>query len=504
MKLLFSAVLIIMLSALFSAEIRDGQLFLEVHIFDGNQIDLSSQGCLKISEIGSPLSQSYTGLIKLSLQAPETQAMWGLINKIEEISTPDLLLYPDDFIRDKFVWKDSKLTLIHEKLTFEDKYFPSLEAAKAYAAETGYPVKQIHRIPMQGASIKVSKADNSSDYFQLPIRIDSIASTVFNGLENTYNGSFILKADNGELEINNLQDIETYVAGVVPNEIGDTAPAEALKMQCVAVRTHAISMLLANKHLDDGYDLCSTTHCQVYKGNHLVGEKIISAVKETNSIVLLYDGRIADAVYHSNCGGKTEASQEAWSGKPIPYLQGVACNAELDSTDLSVEAKAVHWINESKYTSGMASWEKRSEMWDKTITRISLESNTGVTNLSTLVVIHRGVSGRITKLKLIGDKEVSLNGEYKIRQAFGNLPSSFFYVDNGTKSTAGSYTLGDNIYLKGKGFGHGVGLCQVGALQKARAGWSWQDILSFYFPGTTLSAEWLDGSVTRQRENSSQ
>jgi SpoIID/LytB domain protein len=493
-----------MLSALFSAEIRDGQLFLEVHLLSGKQIDLSTTGSFNISEIGAPLSGSYTGNVKLVIVSTDEQAMWGLINHTEEVSEENLPFNPDDNIRDKFIWKDGKLAIKHEKLTFEDKYFTSLAAAENYAKETGYPQKQIHKIPMQGVSLKVIRENNNADYYQLPVRIESVNPACFNQQDNSYNGIFIAKAPEGELEINNLRDIESYVAGVVPNEIGDTAPDEALKMQSVAVRTHAISMLLANKHLDDGYDLCSKTHCQVYKGNHMVGEKVNTAVLETSGIVMFSENRIADAVYHSNCGGRTESNQDAWSGKPISHLQGVVCNAELDSTDLSIEANALNWIDIVNYTSGMASWEKRSEMWEKTISKSSLENNTGVSNPHTIEVLHRGVSGRIIKLKLIGTNDVILEGEYKIRQAFGGLPSSFFYVKNGSKNSKGTYSLGETITLKGKGFGHGVGLCQVGALRKARAGSTWQDILSFYFPGTYLSSDWLKSETGNNAVNGSE
>jgi SpoIID/LytB domain protein len=501
MRLLFIIALTILLSSLFSAEIRDGQLFLEVYIADGKQIELSTRGSFSISEIGSPLSGSYSGDVQLSIITSDEQIMWGLINQTEDVTHEERFMNPEDNIMDKFAWRDGKLTIIHERLVFEDKYFTSQSAAEKYADETGYPRKMIHPIPMQSAGLKVINGSKKADYYQLPISIVCDSTIVFNQQKNDYSGIFLIKPSGGELVVTNLQDLESYVMGVVPNEIGSTAPEEALKLQSVAARTHAISLLLANKHLNDGYDLCNGTHCQVYKGNHLVSNNVRAAIMETHGIVMLYEDRIADAVYHSNCGGKTESNQNAWFGKPIAFLQGVACNPDTDCLDLTDESEAVQWINQTSDTDGMASWEKRSERWEQTISRSRLAQNAGVTNLHTMTVLSRGVSGRILKLKLIGSNQVTLQGEYKIRQAFGSLPSSLFYIRNGSKSSDASYALPETVTIKGKGFGHGVGLCQVGALQKVRAGWNWQDILSFYYPGTELSSDWLCDTAFNLQNN---
>jgi SpoIID/LytB domain protein len=116
--------------------------------------------------------------------------------------------------------------------------------------------------------------------------------------------------------------------------------------------------------------------------------------------------------------------------------------------------------------------------------------NAGLSYLSRIEIIERSVSGRIVKLKLHGNTDIILDNEYKIRQVFGNLFSSFFYF----KGYAGQsiITPGTTLKLKGKGAGHGVGLCQVGTLRMARDGKSYTDILGLYYPGTELQTNWME------------
>jgi len=491
MRLLLTIAIITILSALYSAEIKDGQLWLEVHILSGKQIDIRTEGKIQIQEIGSTLSGEFFGNIKLEIIAQDEQKMWGLIHHTVIVNPDSMQNFKYENIREKFIWQDGKLAIQYERLYFEDKYFSTLDAVEKYASETGYSTKQISSIPMQNASLKVTYNSNKTRFYQLPVQIVFGSDVSFNQQTYSYCGVFLVKPVRGELSLTNSLDIENYVAGVIPNEIGNLAPEEALKVQAVAARTHAISLLLQNKHINDAYDLCNATHCQVFKGNHLQSEEVQKSVLDTKNVVMFYDGRIADAVYHSSCGGKTETNQGAWFGKPIPFLQGVACFPELDSLDLSVEENSVKWIETKTDTSEMTSWEKRSQSWEKTISRANLEKASNVRGLHSMKVLSRGFSGRIIKLKLIGLNEVSIEGEYKIRQAFGGVNSSFFYIQNGKRSNITIYALPENIIIKGKGFGHGVGLCQVGALQKARAGWLWQDILSYYYPGTVLATEWL-------------
>src|SRR5690606_27787494 len=114
-------------------------------------------------------------------------------------------------------------------------------------------------------------------------------------------GEFVLKVRDGKLVLNQILPLEEYIAGVIPNEIGNNSPLEALKAQAVAARTHAVSLLLYNRHSKDGYDLCSSTHWQVYKAKHLRTERIEEAVMQSAGEVIVTEDRVADATYHSSC-----------------------------------------------------------------------------------------------------------------------------------------------------------------------------------------------------------
>jgi len=454
LKKIIVAGLGLLITLLSAADIKDGNLYLEIMLIQNRQIKIETapDSSVEVREVLNPLSKTYSSNLTLESYAADGEIRYGIINRSEPADSSFLNDNEDGQINCKFVWKSGKLKLIYEKLIFEDKYFSSREEAEKYASETGYPLKLIRAIPMQNTRIKVTTDKGEMDYFQLPVQIETTSAVKINGIDcgddlQCYN---IKQSDNNLLVTFNL-NIEAYLINVLPYEIGDTAPEEALKAQAVAARSHAINLLLQNRHAGDGFDLCNTTHCQVYKfglKHFLQAEK---AVNETRGVVMEYDSLIADGVYHSNCGGRTESNQNAWSGKPIPYLQGVACYPETDSLDLTVEKNAVDWINTTRPTEGMASWERKSEKWEQTITKSALEQNTGGQNLQTLTVLKRGVSGRIIKLKLSGSNDIFLDGEYQIRKAFGGLPSSFFYLKSDANHPNSTYIIDDTIKIIGKG-----------------------------------------------------
>ncbi len=491
----------VFLSALSGAEISNDQLQLEMLVTEAVKINISHmdslgkeiKGQLTLIDAEGFSTEIYSNKLALELVSEKSEIVWGILNSTQRLDSTSVEKSEDLNLRNRFAWENGKLTIIREKLVFEDKYFSTRSDAEKYAQETGYPLKQVQSIPMQNARMRAVADKGKIHYLQLPVEIRCAGSISFNGNEIKYhNTRFLVKQANDKLQVTNLVALESYLCDVVPYEIGHEAPTEALKAQAVAARTHSVSLLLMNRHLDDGYDLCQGTHCQVYKPGLPVPERIISAVTDTEGLVMIYEDRIADGVYHSCCGGKTETNQAAWNGKPIPYLQGVACCSELDDLDLTIETNAIKQLDTQTDTTGMTSWEKRAASWERTISRQSLASDLKVKNLHAMRILSRGNSGRILKLKLIGSNEVTIEGEYKIRQALGGLPSSFFYVKNGRRTSTATYTLPEKITVKGKGFGHGVGLCQVGALRKARSGWQWRDILTTYYPGISISGDWLD------------
>jgi SpoIID/LytB domain protein len=478
---LLSALLVIPLTA---AEIKDNTLYLEVLLAEGKSLNLksrdSSAAVLTITEINSPIVRQIEGKqLSISFMNRDKLPFWGFLNCIEPIGLH--AMDEENVIRQTIVWEDGKLRLKNERMVFEPISFGNKDEALLYASETGIPTQQIRAIPMINATVKISTGANDY-YFETPLHIKSEQDIQVGGLNLGFSGEFILKAMGENLVLTQYLSLEDYVGGVIQNEIGSNAPMEALKTQAVAARTHAIKLLLYNRHTPDGYDLCNGTHCQVYKGQHLSNANIRTAVSETAGEVLTMDGVIADATYHSSCGGKTDSSSNIWKGKPLAHLMGVTCISDAESLDLSTESGAKAWLNTKLSDPDASSWERASLNWSRQISRSKLANNLGLKSISKIEVLKRGNSGRIILMKVSGNKTVTLDNEYKIRQAFGNVPSSFFYITS----------FGSTISLKGKGSGHGVGMCQVGVLRLARTGEQYPQILEKYYPGTTISRDWIE------------
>ncbi len=135
-----------------------------------------------------------------------------------------------------------------------------------------------------------------------------------------YRGSIKLIKNNNNYYIINRVSLEEYLYGVVPKEIPSSAPLEALKAQAIVSRSYSLSNL--NKHIKDGYNLCDSTHCQVYGGYSAEKDSTNTAVDKTKGMILEYNDRAVDAVFHSSSGGHTESSENVW-GTKIPYLVAV-------------------------------------------------------------------------------------------------------------------------------------------------------------------------------------
>ena len=255
----------------------------------------------------------------------------------------------------------------------------------------------------------------------------------------------VLKGNSGLYLINELP-LEEYVKNVVSAEVGTSWDMEALKVQAVISRTYAIYQ--KNRNNSRNYDLTSSVLHQVYKGSS-ANARISYAVMDTEGEVLTYNGNPIEAFYHSTSGGKTEDSVEVF-GKSYPYLKPVEANCELSP----------YWI-----------WERRIPVEEiekslgiKGITNMQIQSYTSTQRVRTLTVLH---------------SEGILNVDAKdLRKMLGwsRLPSTSFTLsrDNG------------NYVFDGKGYGHGVGLCQWSALEMSREGMNYRQILDYFYPGTKL------------------
>lgn len=289
--------------------------------------------------------------------------------------------------------------------------------------------------------------------------------------------------DSGTLVVNVLT-LEDYLKGVVPLELGERPAAEraALEAQAIAARSYTVSRLTAartGRGRSEHFDVVTSTSDQVYGGADAERPNASAAVDATRGLVLLYGGRVIAAPYSSACGGETAGAEEAWSGEPVAYLQRVSDRMPGSERYYCDIAPRFSW----ERTLTGAELDAAVARYLRTIARVPPD---GPGNVRALRVAERFRGGRVKVLELRtarGTFDVGGNDARSVlRTPSGEpLPSSYFSV-----STEGADAGITRIVLRGNGYGHGVGLCQWGAIGRARAGQGARQILRTYFPGTSV------------------
>ena len=263
----------------------------------------------------------------------------------------------------------------------------------------------------------------------------------------TLNGSLMISSFPGSLLVLNITEMEDYLPGVVRSEAGRAGPPEYFKAQAVVARTYAYRTI--DRHELDGFDLCDDTHCQVYPG--IISESvIIDACRSTaDKVITDSQGVLIEAAFHGNCGGVTASSEDVWVAKH-PYLVSI--------TD--------PWCSYS----ASAAWVKRvsfSEWYD------FLRSRGVMPGEETALYSPAGSKPVRMNNRTVAGKNI--NSE-EIRLRLG-LRSAFFTMR----------PEGDSLTVTGRGYGHGVGLCQDGARAMAEKNMSYEKITGFYYPGTVVT-----------------
>jgi stage II sporulation protein D len=292
-----------------------------------------------------------------------------------------------------------------------------------------------------------------------------------------------VSTDSGTLVVNVLL-LEDYLKGVVPLELGERPAAEraALEAQAIAARSYTAARLGAarvGRGRSEHFDLVASTADQVYGGADAERPNASAAVEATRGMVLLYGGRVITAPFSSACGGETAGAEEAWSGEPQPYLRRVSDRIPRSARYYCDIAPRFAWersLTASELDAAVARYLH-------SITRVPPEGPGAVRGLR---VAERFRGGRVKVLELQtarGTFDVGGNDARAVlRVPSGEpLPSSYFTV-----STEGADASMTRIVLRGNGYGHGVGLCQWGAIGRARAGQDARQILRTYFPGTSI------------------
>ncbi|MGB5988470.1 MAG: SpoIID/LytB domain-containing protein [Marinifilaceae bacterium] len=341
-----------------------------------------------------------------------------------------------------------------------------------------------------------------------------------------FNGNlkFIIEKDN--IRAINTVKIEDYLFSVISSEMNANAPTEYLKSHAIISRSWVLSRIAAENQKDMdfidnnekrikwygreehiNFDVCADDHCQRYQGiTRACTEAVKEAIKETKGIVLYKDNNICDARFSKCCGGVSEDFENVWENEKISYLSTIIDSENKDLTlDLKKEEDAREWItsetdsfcnvkdkhllsrilNDYDYsTSNFYRWE--IEYSQEELSNLLLDnSNIDFGEIKKITALKRGVSGRIYELEIEGSKKTFTFGkELEIRKVLSksHLYSSAFIVDY-KKVKKG---IPGKFILKGSGWGHGVGLCQIGAAAMVYKGYSHEKVLKHYFKGTEL------------------
>lgn len=304
----------------------------------------------------------------------------------------------------------------------------------------------------------------------------------------------------------NQVPVELYLRGVVPHEIGASAPTAAVQAQAVLARTYALRNL--RRFEIDDYQICADTQCQVYFGLGGAHPATDRAIAATQGLVLTYGDELVDALYSSTTGGVTASFSDVWNGPDRPYLQpvidSVQTNWDLAQKPLSEEANFRAFIglsegfNEDDWPAFR--WDRQASLEDITRVMKTYLGNrqhplANLTQVTGLAVTERSRSGRVQKLQVntdVGSFELLKDEAVK---ALVPPRSLLFYLEPVYETAASpaepSASAQPAPQLQGYrfiggGFGHGVGMSQTGSYRLAEYGWSGSQILQFYYPGTEL------------------
>ncbi|MEA4905922.1 MAG: SpoIID/LytB domain-containing protein [Petrimonas sp.] len=346
-------------------------------------------------------------------------------------------------------------------------------------------------------------------------------------------GSLKFIVEKGGISAINIISLEDYLTSVISSEMSATSSEELLKAHAVISRSWLLAQILKNQDLkNDGanyrtsfetpteiirwydredhfnFDVCADDHCQRYQGITRQSTPLVrQVIDRTRGEALMFGNEICDARFSKCCGGVTETFENVWEPVVHPYLQAKPDHRE-DSPlpDLTVEENAEEWIRSSppafcntqdaqvlkqvlndydRETADFYRW-KITYSQEELSTLIRERSGIDFGEIIALQPLERGTSGRIIRLKIIGTERVMTIGkELEIRRTLSksHLYSSAFVVDTQDEDENG---IPPTFTLTGAGWGHGVGLCQIGAAIMAEKGYTYQQILEHYFPQSKI------------------
>ncbi len=346
--------------------------------------------------------------------------------------------------------------------------------------------------------------------------------------DQQFQGALKLIIENGAITAINIIRVEDYLTSVISSEMSATASLDLLKAHAVISRSWLLAQIEKNKELTENkidystftqtddelikwydredhvnFDVCADDHCQRYQGitrtfSNL--DTVKQAIKETRGQVLISENKICDTRFSKCCGGIAEEFQNCWEDIKYPYLVKIRDSENpSDLPDLTKEGNALKWIQERPkafcntqderiLSQVLNNYDQETQdfyRWQISYTQRELselvKERTGIDfgTITDLIPVQRGTSARLVKLKIVGSKKtLTIGKELEIRRALSksHLYSSAFYVEK----------KDDTFILHGAGWGHGVGLCQIGAAVMAEEGYKYDKILLHYYVGAEI------------------
>lgn len=359
--------------------------------------------------------------------------------------------------------------------------------------------------------------------------------------DQKFGDSLKLIVEDNQITAINLIGIEDYLTSVISSEMSATASEELLRAHAVISRSWLLAQIEKNKEITESkqeystcsqsenelikwydredhvnFDVCADDHCQRYQGlTRASTQKVRDAIAATWGEVLTYNNKICDARFSKCCGGGVEEFQYCWEDVKYPYLVKLRdSKSTTDLPDLRVEENAQKWIlekpdafcnttdtkilsqvlnNYDQETVNFYRWKQ--EYSGKELSSLIL-SRSGVDygDIIDLAPVERGVSGRLVKLKIVGTKKTMIIGkELEIRRTLStsHLYSSAFVVNKeGVEKNKEGIEVPEKFILLGAGWGHGVGLCQIGAAVMGEKGYKYKEILFHYFVGASVDKKY--------------
>ena len=437
------------------------------------------------------------------------------------------------------------------QFSFPDEFISSDGIAISGIQQAVYRKGKIYWQEKEYDELSFIPRQNTSSFFELQDVTIGINFHWERKEVQRFKGELKIIVEDDKLTAINIISIEDYLTSVISSEMSATASLELLKAHAVISRSWLLNKLrVVNKlRVENGelrvtmqpdnaahsplstlhsqlikwydheahknFDVCADDHCQRYQGiTRASTPQAVEAVSATRGEVLMYEGKICDARFSKCCGGAFEEFQNCWENVRHPYLIGQRdSQTENKLPDLTVEAEADKWIrtspvafcntqdkkilsqvlnNYDQETADFYRW-KVSYSQEELSELIHKRSDIDFGKIIDLIPIERGTSGRLVRLKIVGTlRTLTIGKELEIRRTLStsHLYSSAFVVDKEYKEEEEEQEIPSRFILTGAGWGHGVGLCQIGAAVMGEQGYKYEEILSHYYPGSTIERQY--------------